>query len=112
MGRFMTYVLPVLIKRRLKNSPIIILKSNMPKVINKQAVIEMKKQGFTCKQIAERLGCSERQVKRITKGMPRGKFIDSETEKISREFLSAFMPGAAVALRFGVTRQAIQQENS
>jgi DNA invertase Pin-like site-specific DNA recombinase len=79
----------------------------MPKLINRESVIEMKKQGFTCKQIAARLGCSLRQVKRLTKGMQRGKAVDSEVEKVSREFLSEFLPGTAVALRFGITRQAL-----
>ena len=78
--------------------------------IDKEAVAGMAKMGFKQKVIAERLGCSTRQIRRIFRelGLKTDKIqIENDVEEIVRDLCLSFESGEKVSLRFGVTRQAI-----
>ena len=84
----------------------------MPKIIDKTRVIEMAIMGFAQVEIAKRLGCSCRQVRRIIKQNPDlGKSKNIKMDKIIepalRQYFLAFESGERTAERFGLTRQAI-----
>lgn len=84
----------------------------MPKLIDKESVIKMAITGFTRVEIAKRLGCSERQVRRILKKHPvmegeKGLVKDGEVESAMRIFFLKWESGERVGERFGVTRQAV-----
>jgi len=85
--------------------------------IDKEKVFQMARMGFTRTAIAERLNCSERQVRRIIKDIESKKNIDlsksefniadEDVEKALRELYSNFESAQTVANRFGISRQAI-----
>lgn len=78
--------------------------------IDKNVITAMANTGFTRKQIAERLGCSERQVRRILgTANSRAVIPAADTEDHLRNFYLAFETAPAVASRFAVSRQAIYQ---
>jgi DNA invertase Pin-like site-specific DNA recombinase len=93
----------------------------MPKQINHTAVIEMTKMGYNRNTIADRVKCSERQVRRIVKDfeertnikldadtcVAKGLIEDPEIETILRNVYSKFESPADTANKFGLTRQAI-----
>jgi transcriptional antiterminator len=82
-------------------------------MINKDSVVSMTKMGFTQKEIAERLGCSTRQIRRVLKEIGSSSTgnsridIDQDTESTLREFMLTFSNGERAANSFGITRQAI-----
>jgi hypothetical protein len=82
----------------------------MPKVIDKEMVIGMVKMGFKQAVIADRLGCSTRQIRRIFRGLglKADKIkLDTDVEEIVRDLCLRFESGEKASLRFGVSRQAI-----
>jgi len=81
----------------------------MPKIIDKNRVIKMANEGFTKVEIARRLECSERQVRRILNGYKpeRSGIKDYEAEQAVRFFYLKWESGEQAAERFGITRQAI-----
>lgn len=89
----------------------------MPKILNRNKIIKMKKLGFTNKEISARLHCSEKQVGRIVKSLSQVDPIseapiastDSEKENMLRQFFNRFESSGKTAERFGVSRQAIFQ---
>jgi transcriptional regulator with XRE-family HTH domain len=86
----------------------------MPKLIDKQRVYGMRSMGFTQAEIAERLGCSVRQVRRILCAAnlhtPPAKAGTPLIEGTLRNIYKKFLPGEAVGVRFGVSRQAILKD--
>lgn len=72
--------------------------------------------GFPTRKMAGRLRCSERQILRIVKAnrfrrrSPISELIGSEDEKhLWIVYYRAHKSFSAVAMRFGVTRQAVEQ---
>jgi DNA-binding CsgD family transcriptional regulator len=91
--------------------------------IDCEVVFQMRRQGFTCVEVANRLKCSERQVRRISKQIEKDKNItfksskslkDKDVEIALRDFYSSFESSQETANRFGISRQAIlkQKERS
>ncbi len=85
-------------------------------MIDREKVFQMAKTGFTKTEIANRLGCSRRQVTRIVKRIEMDKNVkfsvnydlrDKDVENAVRGFCFAWEGGQATANRFGVSRQAI-----
>lgn len=84
-------------------------------MIDKHIVREMAAIGFSQKQIAERLQCSTRQVRRIARELNLTfdrSSIDAETENVVREFCATFLSAADTARKFGITKQAILKARS
>jgi hypothetical protein len=83
----------------------------MPKLIDKNRVYEMKKMGFSNREISKRLNCSTRQLSRICKGLVIDKsglnVKDREVELSLRDLYLQYESGDKVAERFGISRQAI-----
>ncbi len=83
----------------------------MPKLIDKVRVAEMLGIGFTQAEIAKRLDCSDRQIRRIRKRLNlknSTKLVESEDHEFAlRNFFLSFESGEKVAEKFGLTRQAI-----
>ncbi len=79
--------------------------------VNHEAVVMMAKTGFHVTCIAERLECSRRQVDRILKSKPISPdafLFDFQDEHLLWKFYkNCGETDAKIALRFGVTRQAV-----
>lgn len=92
-------------------------------MIDRIRLAEMTKMNFTQKEMADRLGCSERQIRRIVKELDidssttclkeRGTSlrVTKESEECLREFFCQFESGERTAERFGISRQAILKGN-
>lgn len=79
-------------------------------MIDKDMVQGMAGVGFTQKAIAERLGVSTRQIRRVMGELGikihRLKF-DSEVEGMMRDLYKRFEPGNQASVNFGISRQAL-----
>jgi len=86
-------------------------------IIERVRVREMAESGLTQKEIARRMDCSERQIRRIIKGNRKQETGEKELKRAIRTdehqcWKMAFIISrsySAVARQFGVSRQAVQQ---
>jgi DNA-binding transcriptional regulator LsrR (DeoR family) len=81
----------------------------MPKIIDKILLQEMINTGLSQKEIAKRLDCSTRQIRRICKAGKSNNIINNDNEIYLRNYYSKFETCGQVGRRFGVTRQAINK---
>lgn len=85
-------------------------------MIDRERVEKMTLTGFPQIEIAQRLGCSARQVRRIQEELKVKKEntikVTPEIEPVLRTYYSMFESGEKTAQRFGVTRQAILKDRT
>lgn len=83
----------------------------MNRKVDVNQVRMMDESGLSRAEIARRLGVNERTVRRVLGPKAEPAYLDNEVEVAVRSFYGVFNGPAAVAERFGVTRQAIYKNN-